>query len=178
MHRVLASFEWIWPAKRAGTGKWHTSGRRRCQPSAFGVSGLLRVRRAGDHRDVPGAGQHGGCAPGLGIDALVARTPPRALRAGRVGDLSKGHKAIGLTMIYPEPEKGGRGKRSEGKNLAESAGFSQRRLNEARTLLRHSRALAIHPDCRAAARRPTRLEMAARLRRFNRRVCHASLFEC
>jgi hypothetical protein len=49
--------------------------------------GLLRVRRAGDHRDVPGAGQHGGCAPGLGTDALVAGTAPqRALMAGAVAD--------------------------------------------------------------------------------------------
>lgn len=57
-------------------------------------------------------------------------------------DLSKGQKAIGLAMIYPGPEKGGRGKKSDGTKLAESAGFSQRRLNDARTILRHSRALA------------------------------------
>ena len=45
---------------------------------------------------------------------------------------------MAVAMIYPEPEKGGRGKKSEGANLAETVGFSQRRLNEARTVLRYS----------------------------------------
>ena len=47
-------------------------------------------------------------------------------------------KAIGLALIYPEPEKGGRGKRSENSN--ETLGFSIMRLSQARTILRHSRA--------------------------------------
>jgi hypothetical protein len=45
-------------------------------------------------------------------------------------------------MIYPEPEKGGRGKKSKALNSAVSAGFSSRRVNEARSVLHHSRDLA------------------------------------
>jgi hypothetical protein len=44
--------------------------------------------------------------------------------------------------VDPEPEKGGRGKKSEAIKSAETAGFSSRRLNEARTVLRHSQHLA------------------------------------
>jgi ParB-like chromosome segregation protein Spo0J len=56
--------------------------------------------------------------------------------------LTKGQRAIALAMIYPEPEKGGRGKKSDALNSAVSAGFSSRRLNAARSVLRHSRDLA------------------------------------
>src|SRR5712692_6401115 len=42
-----------------------------------------------------------------------------------------------LAMLYPEPEKGGRGKKSEAIKSAESAGFSSRRLNVAREIVRH-----------------------------------------
>jgi hypothetical protein len=55
-------------------------------------------------------------------------------------DLSKGERAMGVALLYPEPEKGGRGK--HGKNLSESEGFSPARLSQARAVLAHSRALA------------------------------------
>jgi hypothetical protein len=47
-------------------------------------------------------------------------------------DMTKGQKAIALAMHYPEPEKGGRGKKSEGAKVAETSGFSGRRLEQAR----------------------------------------------
>ena len=56
--------------------------------------------------------------------------------------MTKGQKAIALAFLYPEPEKGGRGKKSEAGEPAETAGFSTRRLNEAREVVRYSRALA------------------------------------
>jgi len=52
-------------------------------------------------------------------------------------NLSKGQQAIALAMIYPEPEKGGRGK-----NRKETLQFSKMRLSQARAVLAHSRALA------------------------------------
>jgi len=42
-------------------------------------------------------------------------------------------------MIYPEPSRGGRGRR----NPLETEGFSAARLSQARAVLRHSRALAV-----------------------------------
>jgi hypothetical protein len=57
-------------------------------------------------------------------------------------NLSKGQQAMALAMIYPEPEKGGRGKKSQALNCAESSGFSGRLLEQARTILRHSQELA------------------------------------
>jgi hypothetical protein len=45
-------------------------------------------------------------------------------------------------MIYPEPEKGGRGRKSEPNTAAKRGGFSEDRLQAARAVLRHSRALA------------------------------------
>ena len=53
---------------------------------------------------------------------------------------SKGEMAMALAMIYPEPEKGGRGNKS--KNLKETLGFSAMRLSQARAVLRHSIDLA------------------------------------
>jgi hypothetical protein len=44
--------------------------------------------------------------------------------------------------MYPEDEKGGRGKKSESRNLAEAAKFSYRRLNQARQVLDFSPDLA------------------------------------
>jgi hypothetical protein len=46
---------------------------------------------------------------------------------------------MATAMIYPEPEKGGRGKKG---NLPDTGGFSRQRLGVARTVLRHSRPLA------------------------------------
>jgi hypothetical protein len=54
-------------------------------------------------------------------------------------DLTKGQKAIGLAMIYPEPGKGGRGNKQ---SLAENVRVSNSRLTQARAILHHSRALA------------------------------------
>lgn len=54
---------------------------------------------------------------------------------------TKGQQAMALAPIYPEPEKGGSGKKSE--RAAESASlFSATRLKQARSVLRHSRDLA------------------------------------
>lgn len=55
-------------------------------------------------------------------------------------NLSKGQQAMGLAMIYPEPEKGGRGKRSQ---FRESLSRTQEnRLSQARSVLRYSKPLA------------------------------------
>ena len=40
---------------------------------------------------------------------------------------------MALAMLYPEPEKGGRGKKAP-----ETGGFSRQRLGDARSVLRHS----------------------------------------
>jgi hypothetical protein len=53
-------------------------------------------------------------------------------------DLKKGQKAMALAMLYPDPEKGGRGKKS----VATRHGFSKDRLSDARSVLAHSLALA------------------------------------
>jgi hypothetical protein len=58
-------------------------------------------------------------------------------RLGR-GDLTKGQKAIGWAILYPEPDKGGRG--TKGK-ASETDGFSATRLKLARAVLRHSEAI-------------------------------------
>jgi hypothetical protein len=39
-------------------------------------------------------------------------------------DLTKGQRAMQLAMLYPEPEKGGRGNKSKAIKSAETAGFS------------------------------------------------------
>ena len=55
--------------------------------------------------------------------------------------ISAGQQAMAHAMIYPEPEKGGRGKKS--KNSTETLGFSAMRLSQARTVLSHSRDVAV-----------------------------------
>jgi len=55
-------------------------------------------------------------------------------------NLTKGQQAMALAMIYPEPSKGGRGKKAA--NPKETLGFSQMRLSQARSVFRHSRPLA------------------------------------
>jgi hypothetical protein len=57
-------------------------------------------------------------------------------------NLTKGQQAIALAMIYPDPGKGGRGKKGDAANSLVSGGFSRQRLDQARTVLRHSRAYA------------------------------------
>jgi hypothetical protein len=56
-------------------------------------------------------------------------------------NLSKGQQAIALAMIYPEPQRG-RGKKDEARKVLETRSFSRQRLEQARLVLRHSRALA------------------------------------
>ena len=48
------------------------------------------------------------------------------------------YAAIALAMLYPEPEKGGRGK----KTVLKRDGFSKQRLSDARSILRYSQGLA------------------------------------
>jgi len=56
-------------------------------------------------------------------------------------NLTKGQQAMALTMIYPEPEKGGRGKKKE-RVEETSTVFSAERLQEARSVLQDARDLA------------------------------------
>ncbi|MGO6724414.1 hypothetical protein ACCS51_25940 [Rhizobium ruizarguesonis] len=51
--------------------------------------------------------------------------------------LTKGQRAMAVAMMYPEPEKGGRGKNSK-----VTLEFSSQLLSQARTVLAHSRPLA------------------------------------
>ena len=60
-----------------------------------------------------------------------AGAPPPAHRRHMTKDQSA------MAKIYPEPGKGGRGKRISG-NIAETVGFSQWRLQQARTILRYA----------------------------------------
>src|SRR4051794_31395477 len=53
--------------------------------------------------------------------------------------MTKGQQATALAMIYPEPGKGGRGNKQ---SLTENARVSGSRLTQARSVLRHSMALA------------------------------------
>ena len=54
-------------------------------------------------------------------------------------NLTKGQQAMAYAMLYPEPEKGGRGKK---RNSSETEGFSAARLSQARSVLAFSRELA------------------------------------
>jgi hypothetical protein len=56
--------------------------------------------------------------------------------------LTKGQQAMAVAMVYPEPEKGGRGKKGEIKTVTEKTTVSGSRITVARTVLRHSRELA------------------------------------
>lgn len=56
--------------------------------------------------------------------------------------MTKGQRAIAVAMIYPESSARGRGKKSAATKCAETAGFSDRRLQEARTVLLYSSSLA------------------------------------
>src|SRR5215831_9170939 len=57
-------------------------------------------------------------------------------------NLTKGQQAMALAMIYPDAEKGGRGKKSEARNSSETERFSSARLSQARSILRQSLPLA------------------------------------
>jgi hypothetical protein len=56
-------------------------------------------------------------------------------------NLTKGQQVMTRAMIYPEAPRG-RGQKDPARKVPDSGSFSQQRLNEARTVLRHSRALA------------------------------------
>jgi hypothetical protein len=58
-------------------------------------------------------------------------------------DLSKGQRAMGLALLYPEPEKGGRGKKSAVNTATETMGVSKSRVEQARAVARHSLELAL-----------------------------------
>ena len=49
---------------------------------------------------------------------------------------------MGLAILYPEPEKGGRGKVGALKEARKLGGFSGERVRQARAVLRHSLELA------------------------------------
>ncbi len=66
---------------------------------------------------------------------------------------------MALAMIYPEPEKGGRGKKSEAKNLTDSGRVSIQRITEARFILRHT------PDNAAKAAKLSEIGQLSRQRR-------------
>lgn len=55
--------------------------------------------------------------------------------------LTKGQRAMAVAMLHPEPKRG-RGKKDEGIKAAENAGFKERRLQQARSILKHSESLA------------------------------------
>jgi len=55
-------------------------------------------------------------------------------------NLTKGQQAMRMALLYPEPDKRGRGNKGK---AAETADFSQRRLPEARAVLAYSRELAL-----------------------------------
>lgn len=58
-------------------------------------------------------------------------------------NMTKGQKAMWLAMLYPEPEKGGRGKLSEiSDGLGVSHGHAKNLLSQARAVLRHDQELA------------------------------------
>jgi hypothetical protein len=74
---------------------------------------------------------------------------------------------MALAMIYPDPAKGGRGRKSEANTAAKRGGFSADRLDAARAVQRHSRALAedVLPgrsslDALLSAAHPTRIVAA------------------
>lgn len=58
---------------------------------------------------------------------------------GERRDLSAGQRAMAMALLYPEPDKPGRGNKGKAR---ESTGFSQDRLRQARQVLRYSRELA------------------------------------
>ncbi|HXV29193.1 MAG TPA: hypothetical protein VD840_02580 [Sinorhizobium sp.] len=44
--------------------------------------------------------------------------------------MSKGQRAMAVAMLYPEPEEGGRGKKSAARNMRETCGFSRTLLDQ------------------------------------------------
>jgi hypothetical protein len=71
---------------------------------------------------------------GAKAKAAIARTANIHRR-----QLNKGQRAMAVAFAYPEPDKRGRGNKGK---CEDSAGFSQRRLEQARQVLGHSKELA------------------------------------
>lgn len=69
-------------------------------------------------------------------DDVIAFVKSRSERR----DLSKGERAMGMALLYPEPEKGGRGNKVK---ALETSGFSRQRLGQARQVLRFSPEMAL-----------------------------------
>jgi ParB-like nuclease domain len=57
-------------------------------------------------------------------------------------DLTKGQRAMRMALLYPEPSKGGRGKKSA-TNSKETLGFTPMRLSQARAVLAFSHEIAL-----------------------------------
>jgi len=78
------------------------------------------------------------------FEELNGRDPISVIRSANLlrRNITKGQQAMAFAFLYPEPGKGGRGKKSAALNSAETAEFSSRRLNDARSILHHSDALA------------------------------------
>jgi hypothetical protein len=78
------------------------------------------------------------------FEKLDGQDPVAYIFSANIGrrNLTKGQRAMLVARMYPEPEKGGRGKKSEAIKSAESAGFGATRVKQARTVLRHSESLA------------------------------------
>jgi hypothetical protein len=55
--------------------------------------------------------------------------------------MTKGQRAMAVAMIYPEPKRG-RGNKDAALKGAETAGFSERRVQEARMVLKWAPELA------------------------------------
>jgi hypothetical protein len=53
-------------------------------------------------------------------------------------NLTKGQQAMALASMYPEPEKGGRGKKGQLKTVTEKVTVSQNRITQARFILKHT----------------------------------------
>lgn len=61
-------------------------------------------------------------------------------------NITVGQKAMGYAMLFPNPERGGRGKKLSPKSKsigAESEGYAQKLISQARTILRETPELAI-----------------------------------
>lgn len=79
-------------------------------------------------------------------------------------NLTKGQQAMLLAMAHPASEKGGRGKKAEGTKAAETSGFTERRLQQARAVLHHSREMALAVVSGGTSLDEALAEMAKRLK--------------
>lgn len=86
--------------------------------------------RGGDH----GNQYTGGKVPSTGKIAKPSKSA--TLKAAGLS-ASKGQQAMAVAMLYPKAKRG-RGNKDAGRKSAETAGFSERRLRQARTVLRHA----------------------------------------